>query len=38
MSVAAVDASLLVDTASGRVYFCGSGCRAAYLDKPAAYA
>lgn len=38
MSVAAVDASLLVDTASGRVYFCGSGCRAAYLDNPAAYA
>ena len=38
MSVAAVDASLLVDTGSGRVYFCGSGCRAAYLDNPAAYA
>jgi xanthine dehydrogenase accessory factor len=38
MSVAAVDASLHVDTASGRVYFCGSGCRPAYLDDPAAYA
>jgi xanthine dehydrogenase accessory factor len=37
MTVAAVDASLHADTASGRIYFCGTGCRDAYLDNPVAY-
>jgi xanthine dehydrogenase accessory factor len=37
MVVAAVDASLHVETPTGRIYFCGTGCRAAYLDNPAAY-
>lgn len=37
MTVAAVESSLHVDTPSGRLYFCGSGCRTAYLDHPAAY-
>ena len=35
--VAAGEASLHVDTQAGRVYFCGTGCRTAYLDNPAAY-
>ncbi len=38
MTVAAVDASPHADTAAGVVYFCGTGCRNAYLDNPAAYA
>ncbi|MGH8862338.1 MAG: XdhC family protein [Jatrophihabitantaceae bacterium] len=37
MSVAMVDASVHLDTASGRVWFCGTGCRDAYRDNPAAY-
>jgi xanthine dehydrogenase accessory factor len=37
MSVAAVAETAHVETAQGTVYFCGSGCRAAYLDNPAAY-
>jgi xanthine dehydrogenase accessory factor len=37
MRVAAVQASLHLDDASGRVYFCGPGCRDAYRDNPAAY-
>ncbi len=38
MRVAAVDASPHLDTPAGTVYFCGTGCRGAYLDNPAAYA
>jgi xanthine dehydrogenase accessory factor len=37
MDVAAVDASLHADGPDGVVYFCGPGCRAAFLDNPAAY-
>lgn len=37
MVVAAVDASLHVDLAGRRVWFCGSGCRDAYLDAPSRY-
>jgi xanthine dehydrogenase accessory factor len=37
MSVAAVEASVHLDTLSGRVFFCGTGCRDAYRDNPAAY-
>jgi hypothetical protein len=37
MSVLAVEASVHADTPAGRVYFCGTGCRSAYLDNPAAY-
>ena len=37
MIVSGVDASLHVETPAGRIYFCGTGCRAAYLDNPAAY-
>jgi len=37
MTVAAVDASPHVDGPDGTVYFCGTGCRTAYLDDPAAY-
>jgi xanthine dehydrogenase accessory factor len=37
MSVAAVEASVHLDTPSGRVFFCGTGCRDAYRDNPAAY-
>jgi xanthine dehydrogenase accessory factor len=35
----AVDDALrtAVDTPAGRVYFCGTGCRTAYLDNPAAH-
>jgi xanthine dehydrogenase accessory factor len=38
MMVAAVDASHHVETPTGLVYFCGTGCRNAYLDNPSAYA
>ena len=38
MMVAPVDASHHVETPSGVVYFCGTGCRNAYLDNPSAYA
>jgi xanthine dehydrogenase accessory factor len=37
MAVAAVDSSVHADTESDRIYFCGTGCRDAYLDNPAAY-
>jgi xanthine dehydrogenase accessory factor len=37
MSVLAVESSVHADTSDGRVYFCGTGCRSAYLDNPAAY-
>lgn len=37
MSVAAVEASLFLAEAGGRVYFCGPGCRDAYRANPAAY-
>lgn len=38
MTVAAATTSAHVETPDGIVYFCGSGCRAAYLDNPSAYA
>lgn len=38
MMVAPVDASHHVETPSGVIYFCGTGCRNAYLDNPLAYA
>jgi xanthine dehydrogenase accessory factor len=38
MMVAPVDASPHVETPNGMVYFCGTGCRNAYLDNPLAYA
>jgi len=38
MAVAPVAASPHVETTAGTVYFCGTGCRTAYLDNPAAYA
>lgn len=38
MTVAAVDATPHVETPTGVVYFCGTGCRNAYLDNPLAYA
>ncbi|GAA1254740.1 XdhC family protein [Oryzihumus leptocrescens] len=38
MTVAAVPTSVHVDTPAGTVWFCGTGCRTAYLDNPAAYA
>lgn len=38
MTVAAVPSSVHVDTPTGTVWFCGTGCRTAYLDNPAAYA
>ena len=38
MMVAPVDASHHVETPTGVVYFCGTGCRNAYLDNPSAYA
>jgi xanthine dehydrogenase accessory factor len=38
MMVAPVDASPHIETSSGVVYFCGTGCRNAYLDNPLAYA
>jgi xanthine dehydrogenase accessory factor len=37
MSVAALDTSVHLDTPAGRVWFCGTGCRDAYRDNPAAY-
>jgi xanthine dehydrogenase accessory factor len=37
MTVVAAESSLHADTPAGRVYFCGTGCRSAYLDNPAAY-
>ena len=37
MMVAAVDATPHVETPTGVVYFCGTGCRNAYLDNPLAY-
>jgi xanthine dehydrogenase accessory factor len=37
MTVVAVEASVHLDTPSGRVWFCGTGCRDAYRDNPAAY-
>jgi xanthine dehydrogenase accessory factor len=38
MMVAPVDASPHVETPNGVMYFCGTGCRNAYLDNPLAYA
>jgi len=38
MTVAAAPTSPHAETPDGIVYFCGSGCRTAYLDNPAAYA
>ena len=38
MMVAPVDASPHIETPNGVVYFCGTGCRNAYLDNPLAYA
>jgi xanthine dehydrogenase accessory factor len=38
MTVAATATSPHADTPNGTVYFCGTGCRTAYLDNPAAYA
>jgi len=38
MAVAAVSASLHVDHGSGTVYFCGPGCRQAFVDDPGRYA
>lgn len=38
MTVAAASSSPYAETPDGIVYFCGSGCRTAYLDNPAAYA
>jgi xanthine dehydrogenase accessory factor len=37
MMVAAVDATLHAEIAGRRVWFCGSGCRDAYLDAPSQY-
>jgi xanthine dehydrogenase accessory factor len=37
MMVAPVDASPHIETPNGVVYFCGTGCRNAYLDNPLAY-
>lgn len=37
MMVARVDATPHVETPTGVVYFCGTGCRNAYLDNPLAY-
>lgn len=38
MTVATVDATPHADTPTGRLWFCGTGCRSAYLNDPAAYA
>jgi xanthine dehydrogenase accessory factor len=38
MMVAPVDASPHIETPTGVLYFCGTGCRNAYLDNPLAYA
>jgi len=37
MTVVASTASPYAETPDGVVYFCGSGCRSAYLDNPVAY-
>lgn len=37
MTVVAANSSLHVDTPAGPVFFCGTGCRTAYLDNPADY-
>jgi xanthine dehydrogenase accessory factor len=37
MKVAPADATPHVETPTGVVYFCGTGCRNAYLDNPLAY-
>ena len=37
MTVVASTASPHAETPDGVVYFCGSGCRSAYLDNPVAY-
>jgi xanthine dehydrogenase accessory factor len=37
MTVAAVPGSVHIDGPDRTVYFCGTGCRAAYLDNPTAY-
>jgi xanthine dehydrogenase accessory factor len=37
MSAAAVPSSHQVAGPDGTIYFCGAGCRAAYLDQPSAY-
>lgn len=37
MTVAAVDATVHADVEGTRVWFCGPGCRDAYLDAPARY-
>ena len=36
MTVAASEASIHLDTDSGRVYFCSDGCRATYIERNAA--
>jgi xanthine dehydrogenase accessory factor len=36
MTVAATDASIHLDTDSGRVYFCSEGCRTTYIERHAA--
>jgi xanthine dehydrogenase accessory factor len=38
MMVAPVEATPHLETPTGVVYFCGTGCRNAYLDNPLAYA
>jgi len=38
MIVAAALTSPQIETLTGTIYFCGTGCRTAYLDNPAAYA
>jgi xanthine dehydrogenase accessory factor len=38
MTVAAVDATLHADVDGVRTWFCGEGCRRAFLADPAAYA
>jgi xanthine dehydrogenase accessory factor len=38
MSVAAIPASLHVDTDAGTFYFCSEGCRKAFLANPERYA
>jgi xanthine dehydrogenase accessory factor len=38
MMVAPVDASPHIETPTGVLYFCGTGCRNAYIDNPLAYA
>ncbi len=38
MTVAAVESSLWADVGGDRVFFCGPGCRDAYIDDPGRYA